>query len=149
MYARAALKPVLAALLAALVLATPAQANAPQNWERKALATAERVWGPQTCGPLRIEWADAADFGGNELWGGWAYTGECVIYEPAGRAWLGYPDFCTAVLHEAGHVAGREHRASGIMRAERMTARSSGRELGRRVVHWSDVDPRCLRARDH
>jgi hypothetical protein len=144
-----ALKVLITLVLAALVFAAPAQANAPRNWERAALATANRVWGPQTCGALSIQWAQPADFGGTELWGGWAYTGECVIYEPADRVWLGYPDFCTAVLHEAGHVAGREHAARGIMRAERTVARSSGRERGRRVVHWGDVDPRCLRARDH
>lgn len=135
----------------ALVVTAPASAvaDAPLAWQQRAIETAERVWGPQPCGPLRIEWSAPEQFGGTELWGGWAYAGECVIYEPADRIWLGYPDFCTAVLHEAGHVAGRAHSSVGIMRAERQVSRSSGMEGGRRVVRWGDVDRRCLRRGDH
>jgi len=136
------LRLILAALLA-LSVPADADANVPVAWQRKALTTAQRVWQP-SCGALRIQFAQARDFGGTEQWGGWAYAGECTIYEPAGRSWLGYPEFCTAVLHEAGHAAGRGHSDRGIMNPEQVISRSVNLADGRRVVVWRGVDRRCL-----
>lgn len=129
----------------ALMLAAPvARADAPDAWQRKALTLAQRVWHPD-CGTLRIEWANASDFGGDAEWGGWAYVGECTIYEPAAHYWLGYPEFCTDVLHEGGHAAGYGHSSKGIMRAERIVGYSRNRINGRLArPHWTGVDRRCL-----
>lgn len=142
--------PRLALVLAAIaLLAWPAQAraDAPDTWQKQALATAQRVWHP-ACGTLTIAWKDPASVGGTAEWGGWAYVGNCTIYEPAGRGWMGYPDFCTAVLHEAGHAAGYGHSDRGIMAPFRIVGHSVNNDNGKRRVLWSGVDRRCIRPRD-
>lgn len=135
------------ALLAVLLLAAPAHAAAPDAWQRKALALAQRVWHP-ACGTLTIQWADPADYGGDGdgSWGGWAYLGECTIYEPADHSWLGYPEFCTDVLHEGGHAAGYGHSDRGIMRAWRIIGYSGHNRRDGKLLppHWDGVDRRCL-----
>lgn len=137
-----------AAVLLALALFAPAaRADAPVAWQHRALATAEHTWHP-ACGQLTISFDDPTLFGGDNTWGGWAYAGNCTIHEPASHHWLGYPEFCTDVLHEAGHAAGSGHRPRGIMRAERSIVRTeaviSSHGHARDVVQWAGVDRRCL-----
>lgn len=137
-----------AVFVAFALFAPAAQAGAPDAWQRRALEVTQRVWHP-ACGTITIEWQDPALAGGTVEWGGWAYLGECRIYEPTTRVWLGYPDFCTAVLHEGGHAAGYGHSARGIMAPDRMVARNEARRDGKFLLLWSGVDRRCLRKTDH
>jgi hypothetical protein len=144
---------VLRLILTLILLTTPATASGdvPVGWQREALKTAQTVWRP-ACGTLRISWENPAtarvSTGSTEAWGGWAYLGECTIHEPLGRDWMGYPDFCTAVLHEGGHAAGHGHSRRGVMVAQRLTGLSIGRVNGHRRVSWSGVDRRCVRPQD-
>jgi hypothetical protein len=139
-----------ATVLVASLWAPSAQAQdggAPDAWQRKALTLAQRVWHP-TCGTLSIQWAAPADFGGTPEWGGWAYLGECTIYEPAAHYWLGYPEFCTDVLHEGGHAAGHEHSDRGIMEAQRTIGLSHNTRDGHALTpKWTGVDRRCMPTR--
>lgn len=137
-------------VVAVLLLCCPAQARAtaPDAWQRKALTLAQHVWHPP-CGTLTIKWANPADYGGNVEWGGWAYLGDCTIHEPAEHYWLGYPEFCTDVLHEGGHAAGYGHSDKGIMQAERVIGYSRNRINGHLAnPHWTGVDHRCLGVRN-
>jgi hypothetical protein len=138
-------------ILAAFAFPASAGADVPAAWQHKALETAQRVWQP-ACGTLTVRFADPATVGGDASWGGWAYLGQCAIYEPAGHDWLGYPEFCSNVLHEAGHAAGREHSDRGIMQPHATisrfvsTVRIDGRV--RRMVVWTGADQRCVRPQD-
>lgn len=135
---------VLIVLVGLGIVTSSASAYAPVAWQRKALSTAEKTWGPQTCGALRLQWGNPADFGGSDLWAEWAWADNCNIGMPSERAWLGYPDFCTAVLHGAGHVRGLGHSTRGIMKAERQVVRTEAEINGKEYVRWGDVDRRCL-----
>lgn len=127
-----------------------AQRYAPVRWQRQALATAQRVWHP-ACGVLSLRFATPpAQVPESGLWTGWAYNGDCVINIRASTRWAGYPDFCSTVLHEAGHAAGLGHSANprSIMYPDHTISVSSGRENGRHVTHWTGADARCIRPVD-
>lgn len=84
---------------------------------------------------------------------GWAWAGDPVIGLHRHLLWLGGPELCETILHEAGHVAGRGHSSNPrsimypvqwVIRGEALIAFPGGRR--RRVIQWSGVDRRCLRA---
>lgn len=116
-----------------------------------ALDLAQKVWHP-TCGKLSISSehppASLPDTG--ESIGGWAWPGDCTIRVRIDKKWLGGPELCETVLHEAGHVAGRLHsdKPESIMYPLQNVMRGRSRVEGskRSVITWGGVDKRCLRA---
>lgn len=134
-----------AALLLLALWPATASASAPAPWQQKALALAQQTWRP-ACGQLTLsfgqppeETADAA---------GWAYKGDCGINIRSDKTWLGYPEFCDTVLHEAGHAAGLEHSTNprSVMFPLGVVMRNLARVEGsrREYVSWTGVDRRCL-----
>jgi hypothetical protein len=84
-----------------LVVAFPATANA--GWKRdRATAIAQIVWDHPCDDQVQLRWIHFDDI--HPAW----FSGPCQItYNTAFRQdWLG---FCTATLHEYGHVAGVQH----------------------------------------
>lgn len=115
-------------LLLVLLAAQPAHAVSSAGWEYgRAAAVAERVWqGQIPCAELSVALDPpgvvAPD--GSSTEGFWGYVlvnpdgtkmEPCTIHlTPAVQA-QGWPAVCNTVLHEAGHLAGREHAAHGLM----------------------------------
>lgn len=122
--------------LALLLALSPAaaRADAPLAWQHKALAEAQLVWHP-TCGQLRLVFTTTHDGAIGE-----AALGGCDLYLAKSVEWMGYPEFCHVVLHEAGHAANVGHRARGIMRP--LPLFDIGRGANGKVV-WGGVDYRC------
>lgn len=122
----------LIALFTALVLALPAVAQTSGNpYTAPSLAIAYKTWGGNMCGgqpqvlrtPLR-----PTQLGGVVSLGPFAAGAEgCIIYINS-RLRFSPGTYCTVILHEGGHLAGRAHssNSSSIMRPQ----------LG-------SVDPRC------
>jgi hypothetical protein len=147
--------------LALMSMPAAARADTPAAWQRKALETAQRVWHP-ACGGLSIAFADPASFDIVTINGtrtadaaGWGSAGDCQIDLAQGRTWDGYPEFCTVVLHEVGHVVGHDDTTGpGIMNSQRIIAREVGRSArrdgrwGAWRVDWPGADHRCIRPMD-
>jgi hypothetical protein len=157
---------VCAVLLVPLAAPAAACGDAPVAWQRKALAVAARVFHP-ACGPLSIVFEDAAQAHAGfpegpasepqagqpaEQPAGWARAGECIVHLDRDHRWLGYPEFCHVVLHEAGNVAGYGDDWSNprsIRYPLPFITKTTARIGGRTVVRWSGVDRRCLPSATH
>ncbi len=117
---------------------------------------AERVFHP-ACGRPAIVFEDAsqshAGFPGDAPVArptGWARAGECVIHLDRDHAWLGYPELCHVVLHEAGNVAGYGDDWTdprSIRYPLPQITRTTARVGGRVITRWDGVDRRCLPTR--
>lgn len=135
---------MLAALFALLLPAPASAEGAPVAWQRKALALAQRVWHP-ACGKFRIQWSSREATGVDGHTVGWAVAGDCSLYLPWEKAWLGYPELCDVVLHEGGHATGLGHSDRGIMRpVSYITFEWGITQSGGRIERWDGVDRRCL-----
>lgn len=118
---------------------TPAEAG----WKLdRATKIAELVWDDPCVDQMTIKWGDTSDpqdTGLNNLFkaraAGMALRDTCTVVLD-GQERQPWPVFCTVVLHEAGHLAGRGHSRHGIMRAERTFV---GHEGG----GWDGADRRC------
>lgn len=130
-------------LVLALASTAEARVGAPVAWQRKAIKQAEKTWHP-ACGGLSIVFEVPPPAASADDWAGWAFVNECLIHLNAARDWVGYPDFCQVVLHEAGHVTGRGHAEHGIMRPSFLIARTEIATHGHVVTQWDGVDRRCL-----
>lgn len=152
---------ILAWLAASLALVPGAvQARpVPRTWEHSALGVAARTWHPAQ--PFRIVYADPRTAGavfpaGNDPAAGrhavdpsgWATVGS-PIYVNRYQRWLGYPQFCTVVVHEGGNVVGWGHddwsNPNSIRYPLGTVTKTFGVVNGHRVVHWTGVYRRCLR----
>jgi hypothetical protein len=70
----------------------------------RARAIAEKAWAHHPCVErMRVRWAPPYD--GRASTAAWADEVDCVVTFNDGRR-LGWPEFCTRLLHEAGHLAG-------------------------------------------
>lgn len=130
--------------IAFALLAPAAHADAPLAWQHKAASVAQHTWKP-ACGTFVIRFAPASEGPRLKRLRGWAPFNQCTLYFPAEYVWLGYPEFCTWVLHEGGHGAGHPHAARGIMRAKRTVIREEYTTDNRHYrVRWINADARCL-----
>lgn len=125
------LRPVPLALLFILfALLTPAASHAasPAGWEYgRAAAVALRVWqGQVPCTELSIvrDAPGATAPGGASTAGFWGYVmtapdgrpaEPCTLHLTADAQAQAWPAICTTVLHEVGHLAGRQHTVHGLM----------------------------------
>lgn len=121
---------------------------------RPALRLAQRVWhlwgltvSSDPVPPLLMVSEGIGDVAG------WAWPGDPVIHLHRHLLWLGGPDLCETILHEAGHVAGRGHSTNprSIMYPSQFVIRGAGwvaADKHHRAVHvvtWIGVDRRCRR----
>lgn len=144
------LRPVpLALVFILLVLLIPASAHAvsPARWEYgRAAAVAAKVWQGQTpCNELSVvlDGPGVLAPDGTPTTGMWGYVlvnpdgtkmEPCTIHlTPAVQA-QAWPAICNTVLHEAGHLAGREHAAHGLMAPSMETPDPRCRKRGRPVL---------------
>jgi hypothetical protein len=145
---------VLLAISALLLFAPSADAHVSWLWQKEALAVAQRVWHP-SCGALHISFGDpiSAGFSPDAPVVGWTYLNSCENHINQDFLWLGYPQFCTVELHEAGHSAGRpDTDGPGIMNRYLTPSRGDWyykrHHRWHRKVIWYDTDRRCIRPAD-
>lgn len=144
--------PVLILVLTASLGAESAHAG----WRiDRATAIAGVVWGPAPCGDVSLRWGplppevDAV-----------AHIEACAVEFNTTRSARTWPEFCTTMIHEWGHLAGYRH-PEGLRRADgtvdhlhspnaRSVMHSGGlvtigrfRRRGRLVVRYTGVDARC------
>lgn len=129
------------ALVVALVSAAPAQAG----WRvSRASAIARVVWKSAAVDAMQIRWGTPPSAAEGGVVAGWTDTATPGIVWLNAQLPLEWEPFCTVVLHEAGHLAGREHSDHGIMRPVQSFDRTTGTVHGRRVgASWSGTDNRC------
>lgn len=134
-----------------------AQADVPVAWQHKAVNIAQTVWRP-SCGQLAVRFGDPATvFTDPSFVHEWATPGDCTVNIDQNHEFLGFPDFCTLVLHGAGHAAGfheeggpdggaHSSNPDSVMYPFGSPVRSVVRVEGskRRFVVWDGVDQRCL-----
>lgn len=116
------------ALVATAVMTAPAAASAgsPDRFPvaGRAIATAQSIarahWGLDACGgQVALSWADlSADLNGDSTWSNPTADGvyddpsanyACAVRLNANRD-FGWPELCTVVVHEYGHLTGHRHR---------------------------------------
>jgi hypothetical protein len=95
----------LATLLVFLTLAVPASAAVPAGLEPRieaSLATAERTFGEVPCGRPQVHFARLSP-----EYSGWAHPDRCLILlnSDLGQLYWVWPNFCTTIVHEYGHLA--------------------------------------------
>jgi hypothetical protein len=107
------LRLALITVLAFAATASPAAAG----WRiDRATAIAQKVWHHPCVDQMRIEWADPRPFHGTEDAidvAAWSYIEpDCIVYFNDAQP-LKWEQFCTAMLHEAGHLANFRDPANG------------------------------------
>jgi hypothetical protein len=129
--------PLLCILVLALLVPSAAQAG---PWEAgRALAVAERSWGPiAACERQRPNIVYSAEHAGAydgwvSVWvwpdGSTTVRDPCTIYLGEHMRGASWHHVCTVVMHEYGHAVGREHSAS-----DRDVMHATG---------GAGIDPRC------
>lgn len=112
-------RPLIPICAAAFLLAAAAPAQAGWKLDR-AQKIAERVWNyDYGCpnGIVDVAWGDPAEVAPSHIESNseplaWASQGVCVVYLNAPRTakWgMPWEELCPAMIHEYGHLAGREH----------------------------------------
>lgn len=148
-------------LFGALAFPAVSSADAPVAWQHKAVALSEHVFSP-TCGPLTVAFEDPTQSHAGlpdhpdgqaapavERPAGWALKDVCIVHVDMTKVWLGYPEFCRVVLHEAGNVVGYSDdwgNPHSIRYPDPLVTKTIARVGGRTVTRWSGVDRRCLPA---
>ena len=148
--------------LVALVLASlPAAQAHGQGIVDRAMKLAAHVWNNPCGGHVTV---DGQPLAGDEL--AFADPDECLVVYDSGRAWS-WPDFCTVMLHEYGHLAGYSHPVGvslddgtidhthdpdprslmhPLLTLGPVYVRRRGRSHNHWEPRWPNADPRCLAA---
>jgi hypothetical protein len=152
-------------MLAVMTFPAPSQPAIPFAWQSKALALSEHVWHP-ACGRLTITYRDPDKTGVvvvDDTTGrvvhraaGFTAKGSCALGISTAYDWrsLGYPVYCSVVLHEAGRAAGAVGTTGpgvmhvGVSFVSHGVSHFWRRGRWHRRVIWSGVDRRCIRPVD-
>lgn len=130
MHGRIARTGLLALLVALVTLslaggasAAPRIAGENQAAAKGALKIAAKFWKRPVCGgDVSFAWRPlGSDMEGRSSWSSFpgqpaSQNIDCLVELNALRSWT-WKRFCTIVVHEAGHLLGREHTARGVMAA--------------------------------